>query len=244
MQALADWVAAWPWTRLVALLCASMSAYMSSDGLMQLFPGAGVTVLFLVLAFEGGKIQAVLTSMDTRVRAWLRTILIGVAICLVGVNTVGIYSYLSNAYMVGRVSNVELDAIRGSAQEEVNALGKDQERTYALIEALPAAQGRNRNRALVQLQPKLDSIAAKLSAKRADLARLKAGSAVADTKAGQLKYAAAALRMTPDTLARVLITVLAVILDPMAVFLWLASQQQARADAAERTRAAGAATLR
>jgi hypothetical protein len=205
------------------LLLAAISLFFSATGLVHLFAGACMAIMVMAGAFEFAKI--VLTVQLVR-HGWRRVLAFPQAIallCLTAISSIGVYGYLGRAYNVGhKAATVGAGSIT-ALEQQVNALETDRDRLYAQIEAIPAAQGTNRRRLTTTLHPQLQALDASIQSKRDSLTRVRTAQVGHETDVGELRYAADLLGLSQEGLARWVITVLAFLLDPLAVLLVTAS---------------------
>lgn len=213
---------------LAGLFLAAISLTFSATGLVHLFAGAGAAIIVMAIAFEMAKV-ATTVYLINNLRFRLVPILLSVAlVCLVGISSIGIYGYLGKAYNEGRAEAVIGAGAIQVLQQEVVALEQERDRLYAQIEAVPPTHSTNRRRLLEQLQPRIDEISGMLDAKRAELATEQRAQVGRENSIGEYKYAAELFGLTEDGLAKLVITVLAFLLDPLAVLLIMASGVKSR----------------
>jgi hypothetical protein len=216
------------------LLLAGISLYLSASGLTHLFGESSAVILALALGFEGAKVAIVMYLI--RHFRW-RLLPLGLAASLVllsGVSSLGIYGSLGRAYNSGRgaavVSQSEVTTLTASIQ----SLEADRDRLYRQVEAIPATQGTNRRRVLAQVQPQIRALDAQIGDQRSQLLTATQRSAAVQNDIGDLRYASELFGVPQDRLAMWIITVLAFLLDPLALMLLLASGKRGLAEPAAR----------
>lgn len=211
------------WIFLSALCLAAVSLTFSAHGLVSLFQGAGIGIICMAIALEFGKVMSTVYLIRNFKPNLLSLGLIIAVITLVAISSIGIYGYLGQAYGQARRTVVQNARKIAVLEQEIQSLNDDRARLYRLIDDLPAEQGTNRRRMLEQVAPQIATIDSLLTLKRQELGNLTAQQAVEEHDVGQLRYAAELFGMTGDQLARIVIAVLAALLDPLAVLLVLAS---------------------
>jgi hypothetical protein len=202
---------------------AAISLYFSSTGLVHLFSGAGSAIIVMAIAFELAKLSGV-TWIIRNGRRSVLTAAMGLALtCLVGISSLGVYGFLGRSYAAGRTESVGASTTIASLSATVTSLESDKDRLYKLIEAVPANQGSNRRRIQAQTQPRIDRLDRVLRAKRDSLAVAQSHQVTVSNDIGDLRFAAELFGTSQEGLAKLIITVLAFLLDPLAVMLVLAS---------------------
>ena len=85
---------------LTAIIIAVCGAYFSIVGLTLLFVGGGVSIIVMGIALEIGKLVAAtfLKQKWNDISIWMRTYLMLATLLLMGINSIGIYGYLSAGY--------------------------------------------------------------------------------------------------------------------------------------------------
>lgn len=221
------------WYLLSGLLLASISLTFSAHGLVTLFSGAGAAIVAMAIALELGKVMgAIYLIQNFRWRPLPIALLIA-TLCLILISTTGIYGFLGKAYGEGRKAAVVSAQEATSLEREIEALSAQREQKYALISTIPGTHGTNRLRMLAEVQPAIERLDSLILRKQEALAIAKRRQVSEAHDIGQLKYAAEMLGMTDDELARFLITGLALLLDPLAVLLVIASGAHGRREEAE-----------
>lgn len=211
------------WTFMAGLLLAAISLIFSGTGLVHLFAGAGIAIMVMAVAFEAAKVTITIWLLRNFRWRFLPLALVVCLLALTSVSTVGIYGYLGKAYNTGRKDAVVATGNTENLQSQITSLEADKDRLYKQIEAIPANQGTNRRRILATVQPRIDKIDARLVPLRDSLSKLSATSTAKEQDIGELRYAADLFGMSQEELARLVITILAFLLDPLAVLLIQAS---------------------
>lgn len=208
---------------IAGIFLASISLWFSATGLVHLFSGAGIGIILMAIGFEMAKISGVTWLIRNGKKNLLSVGLVAATLLLTTVSSLGIYGYLGRAYASGRSSDVATSTEVATLSGSIAALSSDRDRAYALIASVPANQGTNRLRIQKQTQPQIDRIEAKLAVLRDSLAAAKSRQATVSNDIGDLRFAADLFSTTQEKLARLIVTVLAFLLDPLAVMLVLAS---------------------
>lgn len=215
-------------TFLAGILLAAISLFFSATGLVHLFAGAGTAIMVLAGAFELAKV--VITVFVAR-NGWRRAITYPLTISLLflsAISSLGIYGYLGNAYNSGRSASVDYAAGVAVYTDDVAKLEAEKERYLSFVEEIPDNQGTNLRKMIATVRPHIAEIDETLTMKRDSLnyyRRLQANTA---NDIGELKYAASLFGTTQDGIAKFVITVLAFLLDPLAVLLVAASGVKGR----------------
>lgn len=208
---------------LSGVLCALVSLFFSAHGLITLFAGAGFGIIALAIVLELAKVTSVVYLIaNFRARALPLAMALVVTV-LVLVSTVGIYGYLGQAYSRTRADVAATTGDIAVVEADIEALTEERADRLAVLETIAADQGTNRRRMLQDIQPQLDELDRRIAEKRDSLSVLRRQEVRKEHDVGQLKYAAELLGLSGDTLARLVIATLALVLDPIAVLLILAS---------------------
>lgn len=211
------------WTFATGLLLAAISLTFSATGLTHLFAGAGIAIPLMAIAFELAKVTGTVWLMRNPLRGILPWTL-GASILLLSlISSLGIYGYLGRSYASTRTSLVESASLSNSYTADVERLQKEKDRLLAQIEAIPAEQGTNRRLLTRTLQPQLVALESSIEGKRDSLRRVSTSNSIQENDIGELKFAAELLGTTQDGIAKLVITILAFLLDPLAVMLVMAS---------------------
>lgn len=208
------------WTFLSALCLAGISLYFSAHGLASLFAGIGTASIVLAIFFEFAKVTTTLYLIWNWGLRLLPILLAGCVMILVLISSAGIYGYLRGAYQEGRIGQAESSGEIGFLEEQIRMWEADRDRLYSLVDALPETHSTNRLRTLAEVQPQIQELNAKIEAKRGEMISLRLGEGHTP---GHYAPAAEMLGVSETQLVSALITTLALLLDPLAVLLVLAS---------------------
>ena len=205
------------------LVLAVISLTFSAHGLVQLFAGASIGIYALAGGLELAKVMSTIWLIGNWRWRPLPVALAATTVVLVLISTVGIYGYLGQAYGDRFRTAVEGTALDGEARATLAALEADRAQLWKQVDDLPVTYASARERMLVRIQPRIASLDSAIAEQRQLVQIGAAAVEVSRHDAGQLRYAASTLGVSDDQLARLLITALATLLDPLAVLLVLAS---------------------
>lgn len=208
---------------LAGLALAAISLYFSATGLVSLFAGAGAAIIVMAVAFEMAKVSMTVWLIRNFRLRFLPLALSFALVCLTGISSLGIYGFLGAAYNEGRASAVTGQGAVAVLTDEVKTLETERATLYQQIDATPASHSTNRRRILEKVQPQIIRADSILTVKREELGRLRRQQVTTENDIGELRHAADLFGTTQDGLAKLVITVLAFLLDPLAVLLLLAS---------------------
>jgi hypothetical protein len=210
------------WTFIAGVLLAAISLTFAATGLSHLFAGAGIAIVVMAVAFEIAKITGTIFIVRNGL-SFLSVALACAVLLLSGVSSLGVYGYLGRAYNSGRTSLIATSSRAVALRADVERLQKDEDRLNAQVEAIPARQGTNRRLLALTFQRRLESFSSLIGAKRDSLGAAAAQQGTAANDIGEYQFAADLLHTTQDGIARIVITVLAFLLDPLALLLVMAS---------------------
>lgn len=206
---------------LSAFALAASGAYFSIAGLAQLFSGATISVIIMASALEFAKF----TSTGFLYRYWghilkpLRVYLIGAIIALMGITSLGIFGYLSGAYQKSSLVIKEKTLKLKTMEEENQRVVAQVAEVRRFIDEIPNSRISKKFEFQQTYEPKIRALLDRSEEINNDIAKLKFDILTTNTKIGPIIYAAEALHVEPDTIARVLILVLVLVFDPLAVCL-------------------------
>lgn len=226
-----------------ALLISSVAAFFSITGLATIFSTAFLSVVIMGIALESGKLVAtgwIHTNWhNNRVSFFIKTYLVIAIAALMLITGIGIYGYLSKAYLDQSIPsnsvNVEVDNLQqkisfdnqnisrltnqqNQMNDQVNSL-ISQNHVY-LSQQIKKEQDSDRRAIQAQLLQYQNDIIA-TNGKLAPLLIQKNDN---DTKLGPIKYVANLIGWTNyDEAVRLIILIIMVAFDPLALVLLLAS---------------------
>jgi hypothetical protein len=231
-------------TLAVAIALATVVAYFSITGMVLLFPGAVMAVIFMAATMEAGK----LVGTAWLARHWratgclLRATLTALIVTLAVINAVGVYGRLTAAHLTphaAAAAATEQEASTLSARIEAQAhTVADLDRRISQIDsaveeaakrgrgksAMSLAEGQHRNRNALVAQRQKE--ATSLVNLKADQAQVQAESRRVEADIGPLQYAATLLGLDREQAIRLLILMMVLTCDPMAIVLVIAASRK------------------
>lgn len=206
---------------IAAFSVSSIGATFSIAGLAQLFSGASLTVAIMAGSLEFAKLVAAgfLYRYWGHVNPVMRLYLSFAVAILVGITSMGIFGYLSNAFQKSSLSlktqKLKLDSLHGENARVLDEI----KRIQAVIAEVP----RNRISKKFELQKEAEP-QFRFLRERSDkiLAEIDSMNLIilnTQTKVGPLIYVAEALDTEVDTVARWLILIFVSVFDPLAICL-------------------------
>lgn len=233
-------------TALTALFVAGCSAFFSIKGLTVLFSGSAIAVGIMTSSLELGKLVAAsfLHNHWKSISRLLRLYLCTAVVILMGITSLGIFGFLSNAYQkhAGIMSSIEakIELNQNSRKSTLETIELDTSRIKSLNEIratqeqrikdsgnykAPRDQGykaiAEANEELAKKEDALKQAKEALATIDADLASLKMETNNS-TDIGSFKFIANALHTDLDTAVQYFIFALIAVFDPLAVTLILA----------------------
>ena len=241
----------------VGLTLSCVAAFYSVTGLAFVFAGAFWPVIVMGTTLEAAKIAAaswVFRHWRTASKPLVVYLSLGVVLTML-LTGIGIFGYLSRAYLIQQAPIARLHAERALVERDVIAARDDYARDEARLKELSAGQttdslvnklaesnrlsGRNGALSLLRQQRELQSQAREtlaissdnLGAMEKTAAALDADIAEASVDVGPLMFAAKAYYgnsdlTTMDRVVTVFILIILAIFDPMAIALLLAAQTE------------------
>lgn len=232
-----------------ALLVESCAAFFSVYGLSKLFSGATVAVIIMAASLEVAKVimASFLYRKWRSVNLLMKSYMIPALVTLVGITSMGIYGFLSNAFQTSTLSIEKLNGQLALYEDELNRALKDKElaqtekREYqtSLANELKGfnvsdsarryVDASYRARAVKRYQPMIDEKDKALTQLNNRIAALNAS--IADTKShmidvgsdvGPIIFVARALHAEISTVVQYLIVVFIFVFDPLAIVLVIA----------------------
>lgn len=226
------------------LFIASMAAWFSVSGISQLFQGAQIAALLMASSLELGK----LVSISYVIRNWnrykiLRNYMIGGALVLCLVTSVGIYGFLASAYaknsselnlLKNRTDQVEnsgilLDTRIKFAQDRLLSLQNIQVQQENRLDILtPGTTFRSQQTSLRQTTANINEVQKQLTefSKQKDSlegVKLQLQQTIYESgKIASLSYFADSLGISLDKMVQWFIIILILVFDPMSIALIIA----------------------
>jgi hypothetical protein len=225
-----------------ALALATCSAAFSISGLTSIFAGAFWAVIGLGVAFEVGKLSAVVARPHRDAGQAMRLACIALVAVLMVLNSIGVYGFLSRAHIEHALAG---DVTVASKAADVEArLGvqagivEDLDRRVAQIDtAIEQTTAHGRGKAAMvladaQRKNRADLVAArtteagKLAILKVERAAIDGERKALEADLGPVRYLATLLGSTDEQTMRWFILVVALLLDPAAVLLLLAATKR------------------
>jgi len=207
------------------LLISTIGATFSIFGLAKLFAGAAFSVAIMAGALEFSKlvVAGFLYRYWGHINPVMRLYLSLAIIVLVGVTSLGIFGYLSEAYQRSSLS-MKTEQVKLRALNEENARIQQE---ISEIQKFIAEVPRNRISKKFELEkesePKIFALRKKSEKIYNEIQILTQSVLVIQTKVGPLVYVAETFKTDVDTVAKYLIFLFVSVFDPLAVciiFAW------------------------
>ncbi len=203
------------------LALAATGAFFSIFGLSQLFAGASKYVIFMAAALEFAK----LVSAGFLYRYWghinhaLRVYLVAAVFTLVGITSLGIFGFLSNAYQKASF-NMHVQKQKMQALEAEGAgIEKQMAEIRTFIDTIPANRISRRFEFQKLYTPEMKSLVKKADVVQQKISTLKLEMLETQAEVGPIIYTAEALNTDVDTVAKYLILIFVSVFDPLAICL-------------------------
>ena len=230
-------------TILCAVAIAGVAAYFSVIGLMKIFPGNVSGIMTMAIVLEFGKIAAAVWVHQTwdKVARWLKSYLLIAIFMLMGITSMGIYGYLSDAHLEHQEESANIDIDTSLIENSIARKETAVETMRTTLDALEEAfLGQVRDTHIVLafkqrkatdmersgLQEGITSLQAEIGEDRKILAGTQREKASAERKIGPLRYLVDLLGGGGDQdskAAQYLILVIVCVFDPLAICLMLSA---------------------
>lgn len=210
--------------RLLAIAATAIAltgAYFSIAGLAKLFAGAAASVAFMAGALEFSKL--VVTGFLYRywghIQKLMRAYLCIAVILLMGITSLGIYGYLTNAYQIASLGQRgQYLKIRSLEEENERVLAQAKE-FRAFINSIPAHRISRRLEFQRDYEPKIRRLHKQSEGILAEVTSIKQGLLKTNVELGPLSALAEFFHCDADVVVRYLIFVFVCVFDPLAVCL-------------------------
>ena len=228
-----------------ALFISAVAAWFSIAGLVAIFPGAPVAVGLMGSALELGKLVVAswLYRFWKKTNVLMRTYFIVAVAVLSFITSIGIFGYLTRAYVEGTQGLGEnseqialLDAQISIERDNVSMSRAALQQLDAAVNRLTdstrverAIQVRNsQRRERIELNTSIASSNSKIAELQTQRATLNVGQRKLETEVGPIKYVAQLVyggddATTIDKAVRLLILLLIFVFDPLAILLLVAA---------------------
>lgn len=204
-----------------AFLIAVTGAFFSVAGLTKLFAGAAKSVALMAASLEFAKL--VVTGFLYRywghINRVMRVYLVFAVITLVGITSVGIYGYLSNAYQMASM-DVKSQSIKIKAlQAEDARLQARAAELRKFVEAIPDSRISRRFEFQDRYEPEFNRLRRRSDAIANQINKLRVEMLKSHTELGPLSFLAELMGWDPDSIVNGFILVFVAVFDPLAVCL-------------------------
>jgi hypothetical protein len=206
---------------LAAVLVSATGAFFSVTGLVALFSGAGVSVAIMATSLEFSKFIVVgfVYRFWGHIHKPLRVYLLFSIVVLMGITSLGIYGYLSNAYGVASIEvHAHLLAVESLEKENERIQGQMAD-LRAFVDQIPKSRLSKKFEFQREYEPKLKELRAASEAVLKQIDEKKLAFLHLQTKVGPVVYLAKAFGVDVDDVVKWLILVFVSVFDPLAVSL-------------------------
>lgn len=240
-------------TLLSALFISSVAAWFSIAGLIAIFPGAPLAVGIMGSALEVGKLVAAswIYRFWKKTNLLMRSYFIVAVVVLSFITSIGIFGYLTRAYVEGTQGLGENTEQIALLDEQIQIERDNIAASRLVLQQLDAAvnrlvsdslrvergvQIRNAQRTeRTALSTSIASANAKITELQKQRAELNVGQRKLETEVGPIKYVAQLIygiddETTIDKAVRLLILMLIFVFDPLAILLLIAANLSLKKD--------------
>ena len=213
---------------LSALLIAGSAAFFSVFGLSKLFAGATMSVIIMASSLEFGKLvgASFLYRYWSTINNWLKVYMTVGVITLVGITSVGIFGFLSNAYQGATIDFEKQSTTLLYKEDRLEQLEEDKiylkEELELAISELPDNYITAKRQLREDYNPKVLELNDMILNVKQDISDLKVRLVETGVDVGPAIYLARAFGTDIDTVTKFFILILIFVFDPMAVSLILA----------------------
>lgn len=208
---------------ITAFLIAGTGAFFSVYGLSELFAGAATAVIFMASMLEIAKFVATgfLYRYWGHIHSVIRTYLAMSVITLMAITSLGIFGFLSNAYLKSSLT-LKTHQVKMAALVEEDARTQKQIAEFRkFIDEIPNRRISKKFEFQSRYEPQIRKLQKTSTQLQSKISNLKLELLTTQTKVGPLLYVAEAFGVNVDTVAKWLIFVFVMVFDPMAVCLIL-----------------------
>lgn len=212
-----------PMLGITAFVIAITGAYFSVFGLAQLFSGAAIEIVVMASTLEFAKFvtSGFLYRYWGHIHSFLRVYLAITVVTLMGITSMGIFGFLSNAYQRSsfelRTQNLKLAAL----QEDDKRIHTQIAEFRRFVDEIPANRISRKYEFQKIYDPQIRRLQLNSNKIQEQINALKMQTLTTQTKIGPIIYAAEAIGADPDTVVKYLIFVFVAVFDPLAVSLIL-----------------------
>ena len=213
---------------LSALLIAGSAAFFSVFGLSKLFAGATMSVIIMASSLEFGKLvgASFLYRYWATINNWLKIYMTIGVITLVGITSVGIFGFLSNAYQGATIDFEKQSTTLLYKEDRLEQLQEDKvylkDELEQSIASLPDNYITAKRKLREDYNPRVLELNDMILNVKQDISDLKVRLVETGVDVGPAIYLARAFGTDIDTVTKFFILILIFVFDPMAVSLILA----------------------
>lgn len=206
-----------------AFLIAGTGAYFSVFGLSELFSGSAKSVIFMASMLEFAKfvVTGFLYRYWGHIHRVLRVYLTVSVLTLMGITSLGIFGYLSNAYQKSSLVLKTHQLKMATLVDEDLRIQKQISDFRKFIDEIPNRRISKKLEFQTKYEPKIRKLQIASSDLQTKISDLKLELLNTQTKVGPLLYVAEVFNTNIDTVAKWLIFIFVMVFDPMAVCLIL-----------------------
>lgn len=203
------------------LIISFIGATFSIAGLAKLFAGAAISVACMAAALEFAKIVTAgfLYRYWGHINPLMRTYLGTALMVLMGITSMGIFGYLSNAYQKSSLQLKTYHLQMQSLQDENERILTEIQKTEKFIADIPNSRISKKFELHKEAEPRLQQLHLQSEAILHQMDSLNLEILSTQTKVGPLIYVAEALHTNVDTVAKYLILLFVSVFDPLAICL-------------------------
>lgn len=198
-----------------------IGAAFSIAGLAKLFAGAAFSVAVMAAAMEFAKlvVAGFVYRYWGHINLVLRTYLVTALIILMGITSMGIFGYLSNAYQKSSLALKTYKLKLQALEEENNRVLGEIKDVQKFIAEIPRSRISKKFELQKEAEPRIQDLRERSDGILGQIHDLNLEILNTQTKVGPLIYVAEALHSNVDTVAKYLILVFVSVFDPLAVCL-------------------------
>ena len=210
----------------VSGLCISaIGATFSIIGLAKLFAGASSSVAVMAAALEFSKlvVAGFLYRYWGHINKLMRLYLSLALVTLVGVTSLGIFGYLSEAYQRSSLSMKSQEIKMVDLREENARINTEVSEIQKFVAEVPRSRISKKFELEKAAEPRISALRRRSEEIYNEMHELSQNNLIAQTKVGPLVYVADTFHTQVDTVAKYLIFLFVSVFDPLAVcivFAW------------------------
>jgi hypothetical protein len=209
---------------LASVAVSVLGATLSVMGLGKLFTGAVLTVWLMTGSLEFAKfvVVAYLHQVWQRMNILFRVYLVACVIILSAITSMGVFGFLSDAYLTSSTTleteNIKLDRLQ---KEQVQA-NQEIDRLNRSVDEIPDKRISRRLKARADIEPMIRDLKTTIGRLEGEIAQAKIKILEVKQKVGPLIYISKAFNIDIDVVVKYLILVFVSVFDPLAICLVIA----------------------